>query len=69
MCIRDRYNTISPTDLFPPSGAGFLPKILNIKIIDYIFRARDHEAIKYARIMATTEGIAVGLSSGAARCV
>ncbi|PIM94963.1 Cysteine synthase [Candidatus Hodgkinia cicadicola] len=49
-------------------GAGFLPKILNIKIIDYIFRAKDHEAIEYARIMATTEGMAVGLSSGAAIC-
>ncbi|PIM95538.1 Cysteine synthase [Candidatus Hodgkinia cicadicola] len=49
-------------------GVGFLPKILNIKLIDYIFRAKDHEAIEYARIMANTEGIAVGLSSGAAIC-
>ncbi|PIM95685.1 Cysteine synthase [Candidatus Hodgkinia cicadicola] len=49
-------------------GVGFLPKILNIKLIDYIFRAKDHEAIEYARIMAKTEGIAVGLSSGAAIC-
>ncbi len=49
-------------------GVGFLPKILNIKIIDYIFRARDYEAVEYARIMANTEGMAVGLSSGAAIC-
>ncbi|PIM95933.1 Cysteine synthase [Candidatus Hodgkinia cicadicola] len=49
-------------------GVGFLPKILNIKLIDYIFRAKDYEAIEYARIMANTEGIAVGLSSGAAIC-
>ncbi|PIM96887.1 Cysteine synthase [Candidatus Hodgkinia cicadicola] len=49
-------------------GVGFLPKILNIKLIDYIFRARDYEAIEYAKIMANTEGMAVGLSSGAAIC-
>ncbi|PIM96489.1 Cysteine synthase [Candidatus Hodgkinia cicadicola] len=49
-------------------GVGFLPAILNIKIIDYVFRAKDYEAIEYARIMAITEGIAVGLSSGAAIC-
>ncbi|PIM94972.1 Cysteine synthase [Candidatus Hodgkinia cicadicola] len=49
-------------------GVGFLPKILNINLIDYIFRARDYEAIEYARIMANTEGMAVGLSSGAAIC-
>ncbi|PIM95723.1 Cysteine synthase [Candidatus Hodgkinia cicadicola] len=49
-------------------GVGFLPKILNIKIIDYIFRVKDYEAVEYARIMANTEGMAVGLSSGAAIC-
>ncbi len=46
----------------------FSSKNLNIKIIDYIFKARDHEVIEYARIMATTEGMAVGLSSGTAIC-
>ncbi|KON71429.1 Cysteine synthase [Candidatus Hodgkinia cicadicola] len=49
-------------------GVGFLPNILNINIIDHIFRAKDHEAIEYARVMANTEGMAVGLSSGAAIC-
>ncbi|PIM95391.1 Cysteine synthase [Candidatus Hodgkinia cicadicola] len=49
-------------------GVGFLPKILNIKLIDYVFRTKDYEAVEYARLMANTEGMAVGLSSGAAIC-
>ncbi len=49
-------------------GVGFLPKILNIKVIDYVFRVKDYEAVEYARVMANTEGMAVGLSSGAAIC-
>ncbi|PIM95236.1 Cysteine synthase [Candidatus Hodgkinia cicadicola] len=49
-------------------GVGFLPNILNINIIDHIFRAKDYEAIEYARVMANTEGMAVSLSSGAAIC-
>ncbi len=49
-------------------GTGFVPKILNVKIIDYIFRVRESEAIDFAKVLAANEGIAVGLSSGAAIC-
>ncbi|MFP3018950.1 MAG: PLP-dependent cysteine synthase family protein [Candidatus Hodgkinia cicadicola] len=47
-------------------GVGFLPKILNTKIIDYVVKVKDFEAFDYARDAALTEGIACGISSGAA---
>ncbi|MFP3038928.1 MAG: PLP-dependent cysteine synthase family protein [Candidatus Hodgkinia cicadicola] len=47
-------------------GIGFLPKILNTKIIDYVVKVKDFEAIEHAREAASVEGLAVGLSSGAA---
>ncbi|MFP3039864.1 MAG: pyridoxal-phosphate dependent enzyme, partial [Candidatus Hodgkinia cicadicola] len=49
-------------------GMGFVPSILNMEVIDYIFRAKDNEAVEWARAFAATEGMAVGLSSGAAIC-
>ncbi|XXM93302.1 MAG: pyridoxal-phosphate dependent enzyme [Candidatus Hodgkinia cicadicola] len=47
-------------------GAGFVPKILNLELIDYVCRVKDREALAYARLIARTEGIPVGPSSGAA---
>lgn len=47
-------------------GAGFVPKILNTEIIDEIFTVRNEEAFKAARAVAKTEGLLVGISSGAA---
>ncbi len=47
-------------------GAGFIPKILNTKIIDEIIQVKDEEAIETARRVATQEGILVGISAGAA---
>ncbi|MFP3040106.1 MAG: PLP-dependent cysteine synthase family protein [Candidatus Hodgkinia cicadicola] len=47
-------------------GVGFLPKILNTKIIDYVVKVKDFEAFDYARDAALTEGLACGISSGAA---
>ncbi|XXN13610.1 MAG: pyridoxal-phosphate dependent enzyme [Candidatus Hodgkinia cicadicola] len=47
-------------------GAGFIPKILNLEVIDYVCRVKDREALTYARLIARTEGIPVGPSSGAA---
>ncbi|XXN13874.1 MAG: cysteine synthase [Candidatus Hodgkinia cicadicola] len=49
-------------------GAGFVPKILNLNVIDYVCRVKDYEALTYARLIARTEGIPVGPSSGAALC-
>jgi cysteine synthase len=47
-------------------GAGFIPTILNIKIIDEIVRVKNEDAFKTARQMASQEGLLVGISSGAA---
>jgi cysteine synthase len=47
-------------------GAGFVPEILNTKIIDSIVQVKDEDAIKTAREVARLEGIPCGISSGAA---
>ncbi|MDR1110764.1 MAG: cysteine synthase A [Deltaproteobacteria bacterium] len=47
-------------------GAGFVPNILNMEIIDEIFRVTNDEAFETARDLAAKEGLLVGVSSGAA---
>ena len=47
-------------------GPGFIPAILNIRIIDEVVQVPDEAAYKTARRMATEEGLLVGISSGAA---
>ncbi|NLY89304.1 MAG: cysteine synthase A [Firmicutes bacterium] len=47
-------------------GAGFVPKVLNTGIIDGIIKVTDEEAMATARELAKTEGLLVGISSGAA---
>lgn len=47
-------------------GAGFVPKILDIKIIDEIIKVTNDDAGAMARKLARQEGIFVGISSGAA---
>jgi cysteine synthase A len=46
-------------------GAGFIPKNLNIDLIDEILTIRNEDAYKYARLCAEKEGILAGISSGA----
>ena len=46
-------------------GAGFIPEILNIGIIDEIYKVRTEEAYETARRLAAEEGILAGISSGA----
>jgi cysteine synthase A len=46
-------------------GAGFVPETLNTKIYDEIFRATTANAFETARKVATTEGLLIGISSGA----
>src|ERR1700733_4345665 len=47
-------------------GAGFIPEILDRSVIDEIVKINSAEAIEPSRAMARNEGIAGGISSGAA---
>ena len=47
-------------------GAGFVPSILNQEIYDEIITVEDEDAIQYGKLIASTEGFLVGISSGAA---
>ncbi len=47
-------------------GAGFIPDILDVKIIDEIIKVKNEDAIKIAQRLLREEGILAGVSSGAA---
>jgi cysteine synthase A len=47
-------------------GAGFVPGVLNVSVIDEIIQVQAEDALDTARRMAREEGLLVGISSGAA---
>lgn len=47
-------------------GAGFVPAILRLDLVDEIMTIRDEDSIAYARRLAREEGLLSGISSGAA---
>jgi cysteine synthase A len=49
-------------------GAGFVPEILNTRLYNEVITVTNEEAYETGRLLARTEGILVGVSSGAAVC-
>ncbi|BAZ01459.1 cysteine synthase [Tolypothrix tenuis PCC 7101] len=49
-------------------GAGFIPQVLKLELIDEVITVTDEEAIAYGRRLAREEGLLSGISSGAALC-
>ena len=49
-------------------GAGFVPEVLDTKVYDEIIPVSNEDAFAFGRLIGKTEGILVGISSGAALC-
>ncbi|MFN6562821.1 MAG: cysteine synthase A [Nostoc sp. ChiSLP01] len=49
-------------------GAGFVPDVLRLELVDEVIRVSDDQAIAYGRRLAKEEGLLSGISSGAALC-
>jgi cysteine synthase A len=47
-------------------GAGFVPQVLNLEIIDEVLAIDDDDAVRAARRLAAREGVLAGISAGAA---
>jgi cysteine synthase A len=47
-------------------GAGFIPEVLKLDLVDEIIKVKDEDAMQTARLLAKKEGLLVGISAGAA---
>ncbi|BAY13765.1 cysteine synthase A [Calothrix sp. NIES-2098] len=49
-------------------GAGFVPDVLRLELVDEVIRVSDEQAMVFGRRLAKEEGLLSGISSGAALC-
>jgi cysteine synthase A len=47
-------------------GAGFIPDVLNLAVVDEVLQVRDEDAVEMSRQLARQEGLLCGISCGAA---
>lgn len=47
-------------------GAGFIPRVLRMDLVDEVIKVKDNDAIETSRLLAQKEGLLMGISSGAA---
>jgi cysteine synthase A len=47
-------------------GAGFIPDVLRLNLVDEIIKIKDEDAMQTSRLLAKKEGLLVGISAGAA---
>lgn len=47
-------------------GAGFVPKVLNLDVVDEVIKIDQDDAVAFARLAAVRAGLFIGISSGAA---
>ena len=55
-----------PGNMIQGIGAGFVPDILNMEVVDEVIRIENEDALAMAREAARVEGLACGISAGAA---